>query len=184
MNTDWQTKTLISCDAIEARTAELARELAADYVDSQPLLVGVLNAAAQFLMALVRHWPASSQSAIDYDFVDVSSYDGMHSSGQVRLVKDVQLSLEGRDVILVEGIVDTGRTLRYLLDHFSVRKPASLSVCALLDKRNSRRFDVPVDYCGFEVDDLFVVGFGLDFNQSYRALDHIAVLEKRIKEPT
>lgn len=177
MHTDWSTKVLIERDAIEARTAELARQLAAHYVGSQPLFVGVLNAAAQFLMALVRHWPAPTQHAVDYDFVDVSSYDGMQSSGQVRLVKDVELSLEGRHVILVEGIVDTGRTLRYLLDHFAARNPASLAVCALLDKRKNRLFDVPVDYCGFEIDDQFVVGFGLDFNQSHRALDHIAVLE-------
>lgn len=176
MHTKHHIDALIDRESIEARAAEMASEMARDYAAKRPLLVGVLNAAAHFQMALVRHWPAQHQAQLDYDFVDVSSYDGMQSSGQVKLVKDVVVDLRNRDVILVEGVVDTGRTLHFLLNHFTDREPASLKVCSLLNKRVERLFDVSVDYCGFEIEDLFVVGFGLDYNQSYRALDHIAVL--------
>ncbi|MFT5087861.1 MAG: hypoxanthine phosphoribosyltransferase [Candidatus Latescibacterota bacterium] len=174
---DVQLKTLIDRQRLETRIAELAQELSRDYAETRPLLIGVLNGAAPFMMALVAYWPQITRSDIDYDFVDVSSYDGQESSGCVRLIKDLNMDIAGRDVILVEDIVDTGLTMQYLLAELSARRPRSLKICSLLDKRARRRIDMPVDYCGFAIDDLFVVGFGLDYNQRYRALDYIAVLE-------
>ena len=156
---DVQLKTLIDRQRLETRIAELAQELSRDYAET--LLIGVLNGAAPSMMSLVAYWPQITRSDIDYDFVDVSSYYGQESSGCVRLIKDLNMDIAGRDVVLVEDIVDTGLTMQYLLAELSAR----------------RRIDMPVDYCGFAIDDLFVVGFGLDYNQRYRALDYIAVLE-------
>lgn len=168
---------LIEHRAIEARTAIMAQTMAKEYASKRPILVGLLNGAAPFLMTLVRHWPISAQAMLEYDFIDVKSYVGTQSSGQVELIKDTRTDLSGRDVIVVEDIVDTGLTLHHVLSLFEKRNPTSIKVCSLLRKRVERRIEVPVDYCGFEIDDLFVVGFGLDFNGSYRALDHVAVLE-------
>ena len=172
-----KTISLIAHGAIEPRAAEMAHQMAEECPSERPLLVGLLNGAAPFLMALVRHWPAAMQAALEYDFIDVKSYVGTQSSGQVEVVKDARIDLAGRDVIVVEDIVDTGLTLQYVLALFQKRRPRSLRVCSLLKKRVERRYEVPVDYCGFEIDDLFVVGFGLDFNGAYRSLNHIAVLE-------
>ena len=172
-----KTSSLIAYEAIETRVAEMACQMAKEYAAERPLLVGLLNGAAPFLMALVRHWPATLQAALEYDFIDVKSYVGTQSSGQVEVVKDTRIDLSGRDVIVVEDIVDTGLTLHYVLSLFQKKRPKSLRVCSLLKKRVKRRYEVPVDYCGFEIDDLFVVGFGLDFNGAYRSLNHIAVLE-------
>ena len=172
-----KTISLIAHGAIETRAAEMAHQMAEECPSERPLLVGLLNGAAPFLMALVRHWPAAMQAALEYDFIDVKSYVGTQSSGQVQVVKDARMDLAERDVIVVEDIVDTGLTLQYVLALFQKRRPRSLRVCSLLKKRVERRYEVPVDYCGFEIDDLFVVGFGLDFNGAYRSLNHIAVLE-------
>jgi len=172
-----QTISLIAHGAIETRAAEMAHQMAEECISERPLLVGLLNGAAPFLMALVRHWPTTMQAALEYDFIDVKSYVGTQSSGQVEVVKDARIDIAGRDVIVVEDIVDTGLTLHYVLALFQKRKPRSLRVCSLLKKRVGRCYEVPVDYCGFEIDDLFVVGFGLDFNGAYRSLNHIAVLE-------
>ncbi len=172
-----KTSSLIAHEAIETRAAEMARQMAQECASERPLLVGLLNGAAPFLMALVRHWPATLQAALEYDFIDVKSYVGTQSSGKVEVVKDTRMDIFGRDVIVVEDIVDTGLTLHYVLSLFHKKRPKSLRVCSLLKKRVKRRYEVPVDYCGFEIDDLFVVGFGLDFNGAYRSLNHIAVLE-------
>lgn len=172
-----KTTSLIAHGAIETRAAEMAHQMAEECSSERPLLVGLLNGAVPFLMTLVRHWPVAMQAALEYDFIDVKSYVGTQSSGQVEVVKDARIDLAGRDVIVVEDIVDTGLTLQYVLSLFQKRRPRSLRVCSLLKKRVERRYEVPVDYCGFEIDDLFVVGFGLDFNGAYRSLNHIAVLE-------
>ena len=172
-----KTSSLIAYGAIETRAAEMAHQMAEECPSERILLVGLLNGAAPFLMALVRHWPAVMQAALEYDFIDVKSYVGTQSSGQVEVVKDTRIDIVGRDVIVVEDIVDTGLTLHYVLSLFQKKRPKSLRVCSLLKKRVKRRYEVPVDYCGFEIDDLFVVGFGLDFNGAYRSLNHIAVLE-------
>ena len=172
-----KTSSLIAYGAIETRAAEMAHQMAKECASERPLLVGLLNGAAPSLMALVRHWPVTLQAALEYDFIDVKSYVGAQSSGQVEVVKDMRMDLAGRDVIIVEDIVDTGLTLHYVHSLFQKKRPKSLRVCSLLKKRVKRRYEVPVDYCGFEIDDLFVVGFGLDFNGAYRSLNHIAVLE-------
>jgi len=177
MEGEAQLKVLIDHQLLDARIAELAEELSRDYAGTRPLLVGVLNGAAPFMMALIGCWPRVAQADIDYDFVVVSSYDGQESSGHVRLIKDLNMDVSGRDIILIEDIVDTGLTMQYLLAELGRRRPRSLKVCSLLDKRARRRVDTSVDYCGFAIDDLFVVGFGMDYNQRYRALHCIAVLE-------
>lgn len=168
---------LIARESIEERAAAMAHAMAVECASERPLLVGLLNGAAPFLMDLVRHWPAAGQAGLEYDFIDVKSYVGTQSSGQVELVKDTRVNLAGRDVIVVEDIVDTGLTLHHVLALFRERNPKSLKVCSLLKKRVERLHEVPVDYCGFEIDDLFVVGFGLDFDGIYRSLNYIAVLE-------
>ncbi len=170
-------KILIDRQALEARIAELATQLSRDYSDTRPLLVGVLNGAAPFMMGLIACWPQTAQAEVDYDFIAASSYDGQESSGRVCLLKDLHVDIAGRDVLLVEDIVDTGLTLHYVLDLLRARRPRSLRVCTLLDKRARRRVEISIDYCGFAVDDLFVVGFGMDYNERYRALRYIAVLE-------
>lgn len=177
MQSEMSLNTLISREVVEERVAELAKELSRDYVDARPLLVGVLNGAAPFLMALIACWPRAAQAEVDYDFIDVSSYEGQESSGRVRLLKDLNADIAGRDVILVEDIVDTGLTMQYLLALLGARQPRSLKICSLLEKSAHRRVETPIDYCGFSVDDLFVVGFGMDYNERYRGLRYIAVLE-------
>jgi hypoxanthine phosphoribosyltransferase len=177
MKSDTSLKILIDRQALETRIAELAIELSQDYAGTQPLLVGVLNGAAPFLMALIASWPQTAQEEVEYDFIDVSSYEGQESSGRVHLLKDLNADIAGRDIVLVEDIVDTGLTLQYVLALLGQRQPRSLRVCSLLDKREHRRVEVAIDYCGFAVDDLFVVGFGMDYNGHYRALNYIAVLE-------
>lgn len=151
----------------------LGREITRDYRDKSPVLVGVLRGAAVFLSDLIRHVDLELQ----VDFIALSSYgSATETSGQVQLVKDLETSIDGADVILVEDIVDTGLTLNYLVGSLKSRNPASLRVCALLSKPSRRRVDVHIDYLGFEVPDSFVVGYGLDFDQQFRNLPYIGVI--------
>lgn len=151
---------------------ELARAIEADYQGKDLLLVGVLKGAVIFLADLMRH--LSLPLAVD--FMAVASYGAAtKSSGVVRILKDLDTPLNARHVLLVEDIVDTGLTLRYLLDVLKARSPASLKTCVLLDKRERRQVEVPVDYCGFVIPDVFVVGYGLDYAENYRQLPYIAV---------
>jgi len=167
---------LIDRETVERRIGELAVEIAADYLEA-PLFVGILTGAAQFMMALIDRLPEEMLAKLDYDFVDVSSYQGTENTGQVVLVKDLTIAVEGRDVLVIDGIVDTGRSLDFVLDMICTRRPHSLKTCALLDKSARRALQVPVDYCGFEIEDAFVVGYGMDYDQRYRALHHIAIIE-------
>lgn len=158
---------------MQKRVAELGREITRDYRGQTPLFVGVLRAAAVFLADLIRHVDLTMQ----VDFVAVSSYGaGTATSGHVRLVKDLEADIEGRDVILVEAIVDTGLTVDFLLKSLQSRGLASIQVCSLLSKPSRRLVAVPVAYLGFEIPDLFVVGYGLDFAQQYRNLPFVAAL--------
>lgn len=163
---------LISASELERRVGELGAQLSRDYKGREPLLIGVLRGVTCFMADLIRH--VSLPIAID--FMAISSYDAAES-GSVRILKDLDEPLAGRDVIVVEDIVDTGMTLNALLQGLLVRRPASLRVCALLDKRARRLIDVPIDYVGFEIADEFVVGYGLDFRQKYRNLPFIATLD-------
>jgi len=163
---------LISASELERRVGELGAEISRDYRGLEPLLVGVLKGVTCFMADLMRH--ISLPLAVDY--MAISSYEGERGES-VRIVKDLDESLAGRHVLVVEDIVDTGMTLNTLLQDLRSRSPASLRVCALLDKRVRRLADVPIDYVGFEVPDEFVVGYGLDFRQKYRNLPFIATLK-------
>ena len=165
-------KVLLSHDAIQARIQEMGREIAKDYAGREPHLVGVLKGAFTFLSDLAR----AIELPMTLDFIAVSSYGAAtKTSGEVRLVKDLDQGLEGRDLLVVEDIVDTGLTLNYLLNLLKARGPRSLKVATLLSKPSRRLVQIPVDYVGFSIDDHFVVGYGLDFNEKYRNLRDIVV---------
>ena len=167
---------LLDAEKIQARVRELAREIEADYPDGEEIfLVGVLKGGFMFMADLVR----SMSTRVSIDFIAVSSYGaGTKSSGEVRLQKDLETSLENRNVIVIEDIVDTGLTLKYLQDILRSRAPRSLRTACLLSKPTRRQVDVPVEYVGFTIEDRFVVGYGLDYAEKYRNLPHIAVLQE------
>ena len=165
-------KVLLSRDAIRARIDEMGREIARDYAGKQPHLVGVLKGACTFMTDLIR----AVELPLTLDYIAVSSYGAAtKSSGEVKLVKDLDQGLEGRDLLVVEDIVDTGLTLNYLLNVLRARGPRSLKVAALLSKPSRRLVEIPVDYVGFAIEDHFVGGYGLDYNEKYRNLPDIAV---------
>jgi hypoxanthine phosphoribosyltransferase len=165
-------KVLIPHDKLQARIAELGAQIAADYAGREPHLVGVLKGACTFMTDLCR----AIDLPLTLDYIAVSSYGATtKSSGEVKLVKDLDQGLDGRDLLVVEDIVDTGLTLNYLLNLLRARGPRTLKVAALLSKPSRRLVDVPVDYVGFDIDDHFVVGYGLDFNEKYRNLRDIVV---------
>lgn len=164
---------LLTQEQIAGRVRELAATIDADYVGREIYLVGILKGAAVFTADLMR----CLATPVQLDFMAVSSYgSASETSGVVRIIKDLDESIEGRDVLLVEDIVDSGLTLHYLKQNLQARRPASLRICALLDKPSRRRVEVAVDYVGFTVPDLFIVGYGLDFAGRYRQLPYIATL--------
>ena len=165
---------LISADEIAGRVAELGSAIGREHGGHGPILVGVLKGAAVFLADLIRAIPVP----LAVDFMAVSSYGtGARSSGVVRLVADLSISIEGRDVIIVEDVIDTGRTVDYLRRNLATRHPRRLEVCALLDKVERREVDVPLDYVGFVIPDRFVIGYGFDAAGHFRGLRDIRVLE-------
>ena len=168
-----QVTPLLTADRIQARIAELAGEIRRDAPDAELHFIGVLKGSVFFLSDLVRTLPGSCT----LDFIAVSSYaGGTTSSGEVRMLKDVDRGLQNRDVIVVEDIVDTGLTLAYLQDILRARGPRTLRTACLLSKPSRRKVNVTVDYVGFTIDDHFVVGYGLDFDEHYRHLPYIGVL--------
>ena len=176
-------KVLLEREQVERRIDELAQQLASDYAGAAPLFVGLLNGAVPFMMALISRLPEELLARLAYDFVDVSSYQGTENTGQIAQAKDLVVAVAGRDVLVVDGIVDTGRSLDFVLAMLKARQPGSLRVCTLLDKRARREVPVPIDYCGFEIEDAFVVGYGMDCDQRYRALHHIAAIEPTRGDP-
>lgn len=166
---------LISQDEIIAKIKELGQQISKDYSQDQELIVvGILKGAIIFLSDLVRE----INLPIALDFMAVSSYGtGTESSGAVRILKDLERDVENKHVLIVEDIVDTGLTLKYLLDNLHARKPASVKTCTMLDKPSRRLVDVTVNYNGFSIPDKFVVGYGLDYGENYRNLPYIAVLK-------
>ncbi|MGE5580710.1 MAG: hypoxanthine phosphoribosyltransferase [Bacillota bacterium] len=167
--------TLIGQAELQKRVKELAQQISKDYAGRDLLIVAVLKGSFIFLADLIRE--------LDYhvavDFTGISSYGAStQSSGEVRITKDLEQSVSGRHVLLVEDIVDTGLTLRYLVDALRARQPASLKVCALLDKPARRRVRIGLDYYGFIIPNAFVVGYGLDYNEKYRGLPYVGVLEE------
>jgi hypoxanthine phosphoribosyltransferase len=164
---------LISADDIQARVKELAGQIRADY-PGHLHIIAVLKGAFMFMSDLVRNLDGS----VSLDFMAVSSYArGTTTSGEVRLVKDLDTALDGKDVLIVEDIVDTGLTLTYLQEILKARNPRVLRTACLLSKPSRRKVNVPVEYVGFEVDDHFVVGYGLDYAEQYRNLPYIALIE-------
>ena len=170
---------LLTEDQIHARVAELGAQLTADYLGRAPVLISVLKGSIVFLADLVR----GMELPLSIDIIEVSSYGAAtESSGQVRILKDLSNPIEGRDVIVVEDIIDTGLTLNYLLRYLRGKNPRSLRICALLDKPARRLVDIPIDYLGFTIPDQFVVGYGLDYGEFYRNLPFIGVLRPEVYE--
>jgi hypoxanthine phosphoribosyltransferase len=166
---------LIGADELQQRIGELAAEISRDYTDRDLLLIGVLKGAVFFLGDLMRRLTVSSEC----DFMAISSYgSGTESSGVVRILKDLDASIEDRNVLVVEDIVDSGLTLSYLLRTLEARGPKSLEVCALLTKPSRREVDLACRYVGFEIPNRFVIGYGLDYGERYRSLPFVAVLDE------
>jgi hypoxanthine phosphoribosyltransferase len=164
---------LLDRQTVRNRISELGSQIAGDYQSQTPHLVAVLKGASIFHADLVR----AIELPLSFDFIAVGSYGTLvTSSGEVRILKDLEDGLEGKDVLLVEDIVDTGGTLHSLVQNLNERKPQSLKIVALLNKPAGRKIDVPVDYIGFDIPDAFVVGYGLDFDQRYRNLPDIHIL--------
>ena len=165
---------LISTDEIQQRIREIGAEIARDYAGLNPLLIGVLKGACTFLSDVMR----AADIPLSVEFMAISSYGaGMRTSGEVRILKDLDVAIEGRHILVVEDIVDTGLTLSYLLANLKSRGAASVKLAALLDKFERREKEVPIDYLGFRIPDKFVVGYGLDFADRYRNLPFIGVLK-------
>jgi hypoxanthine phosphoribosyltransferase len=166
---------LVEADELQRRVAELGAEISRDYEGKDLVMIGVLKGAVLFLADLMRHLDVSCE----IDFMAVSSYgSATDSSGVVRILKDLDGSIAGRDVLLVEDIVDSGLTLHYLLKNLRAREPRSLEVVALLTKPERRRIDLPIKYVGFEIPNRFAIGYGLDHGQRYRNLGYVAALEQ------
>jgi hypoxanthine phosphoribosyltransferase len=157
---------LLTAEQIRARVAQLGAEISRDYADRTPFLIGVLKGSLVFLADLAR----AITVPVNVDFMSISSYGDGTNSGVVRILKDLDESITGRDVILIEDIIDTGLTLTYLLATLRARQPASLEVCGLLDKSARRIVEVPIRYKGFDIPDEFVIGYGLDHEGRYRSL--------------
>lgn len=168
---------LYNAEQIAQRVSELGQEIAGDYQEVTPIVVGIMKGAVPFVADLIR----AIDRPLIYDLMAVSSYGAStKSSGTVRIVKDLDLSIEGRDVLIVEDIVDTGLTLQYLLENLKARRVRSIKVCTLLDKPSRRRMTIQPDYNGFVIPDVFVVGYGLDYNEKYRNLPYIGILQEEV----
>ena len=171
---------LIEQDTLAARVAELGAEVSADYEGRDLLLIGVLKGAVFFMADLMRHLTVPCE----VDFMAISSYgDATDSSGIVRILKDLDINIEGRDVLVVEDIIDSGLTLSYLMRNLEAREPATLEICALLTKPERREIEVPVRYVGFEIPNRFVIGYGLDFGERYRNLPYVGILDPSLIPP-
>ena len=169
---------LISAEEIQRKVAEMGRQISADYAGKEPVFVGVLKGCFIFMSDLMRNVDINCTM----DFMAVSSYSGTSTTGAVKINKDLSEDIEGRDVIIVEDILDSGITLSYLKGYLLNRKPASIKIATLMDKPARRRADVYADYSCFEVPDAFVVGYGLDYDEKYRNLPYIGVLKPEIYE--
>ncbi|GAA0320657.1 hypoxanthine phosphoribosyltransferase [Bacillus carboniphilus] len=170
-------KVLISEEELQKKIQELATQLTEDYNDRFPLAIGVLKGAMLFMGDLVKR----IDTHLEMDFMDVSSYgNSTVSSGEVKILKDLDTSVEGRDVLIIEDIIDSGLTLSYLVELFRYRKAKSIKIVTLLDKPSGRKADITADYVGFIVPDEFVVGYGLDFAERYRNLPYIGVLKPEV----
>lgn len=170
-------KVLYSEEEILSKTRELGAQLTKEYTDKTPLLIGVLKGSVPFMAELLKH----IDTHVEIDFMVVSSYQGgTTSSGEVKILKDVDTNIEGRDIIFVEDIIDTGRTLKYLRDMFKYRQANSVKIVTLFDKPEGRVVEIEADYVCYNVPNEFIVGFGLDYAEKYRNLPYVGVLKEEI----
>lgn len=170
-------RVLISEEELQKRIGELGQQLAKDYDGKDPIFVGVLKGVVNFFTDMVRATPIRCQ----YEFMAVSSYGGGTStSGNVRLLKDVSCNIKGRHVVILEDILDSGLTLKFVTEHLRSMEPASLKICTMLDKPERRKVDIFADYVGFTIPNEFVVGFGLDYQEFYRNLPFVGVLKPEV----
>lgn len=173
---DGKISVMISAEEVEKRIAELGAQISAEYAGKHLHMICVLKGGVYFMTELSKH--ISEDVSVSIDFMSVSSYGaGTKSSGIVRIVKDLDQPLEDKHVLVVEDIIDSGNTLSYLLEILKDRNPADIKLCTLLDKPDRREKDVKVDYVGFVIEDKFVIGYGLDYDQKYRNLPYIGVVE-------
>jgi hypoxanthine phosphoribosyltransferase len=167
----------VSVEEIQARVNQLGKKISEDYAGKFPVLICILKGSAIFAADLAR----AITIPVELDFMALSSYGSSTvSSGVVKIKKDIDADVSGRDIIIVEDIVDSGLTLKYINEYFKQHNPSSVAICALLDKPNAHQTDLEIDYVGFEVGNEFVVGYGLDFNQKYRNLPYIGILKEEI----
>jgi hypoxanthine phosphoribosyltransferase len=168
---------LFNENQINTRIKELANQISNDYQDKNPVIISILKGGFVFMADLVRN----IETPIEIDFLAISSYGcGTTSSGIVKIKKDIDIDIFGRDVIIVEDIVDSGLSLQYIRDYINKHNPASIKVCVLLDKPKAHKIDVHFEYVGFEIGTEFVVGYGLDYNEKYRNLPYIGILKEEI----
>ena len=163
-------------EEIQKKVQELGKIISNEYKGKKLILVGILKGAVPFMADLMREIDLD----LEYDFMDVSSYSGTTSVGEVRILKDISTHIEGKDVLFVEDIIDTGLTLSYLTDLFKSRAANSVAITTLLSKPKRRKIDIYVKYIGYEIEDKFVVGYGMDYNEKFRSLPYIGVLDESI----
>ena len=161
---------LINESNLDKRIEELAKEIMGDYKDEDLVFVGVLKGAAVFMIELAK----KIKNSVEFEFIQVESYQGTESTGKIKLKQDLIDKIEGRNIIIIEDIVDTGRTLEYLREYIKKHNPKSVKVCTLLSKPSRRIVELNIDYIGFSIPDEFVIGFGMDYDQKYRNLPYIA----------
>ncbi len=166
-------KVLIDEAKIQERIKEIAKQIEKEYEGKQIIFIGILKGSVPFLWELAKN----IKNDIRFEFIEVSSYEGTESTGKIKINKDIAHDIEGKDVIIVEDIVDTGRTLTFLKQYLLEKEPNSLKIAALLDKPSRRVTEIEADYTGFQIEDKFIVGFGLDYNQQYRNLPYIGYIE-------
>lgn len=164
---------LINEARIEKRLDEMAKEIDKDYEGKDLVLVGILKGSAMFMMELAKRLKTN----VEFEFIEASSYDGTESTGIIKVHNDITGSIEGKDVLVIEDLIDTGRTLEFIKEHLLMKKPASVKIATLLSKPSRRIFELDVDYIGFQIGDDFVVGYGMDYNQKYRNLPYIGRIE-------
>jgi hypoxanthine phosphoribosyltransferase len=169
-------KILLTEEQVQAKVKELAQQLSKDYAGKDPVFVGVLKGVVIFFADLVRN----VDIPCEIDFMSISSYSGTNSTGRTEIRKDLSDPIEGKDLLIVEDILDTGNTLYYLMDVLMARKPASIQICTLMDKPDRRKKPITAAYTGFTIPDAFVVGYGLDYAEKYRNLPYVGILKPSV----
>lgn len=164
---------LINKSKLEKRIEEMGKQIAKDYEGKELVLVGILKGSVIFMAELAKN----IKKSVALDFMDVSSYEGTESTGKIKINKDIRDTIEGKDVIIVEDIIDTGRTLTYVKEYLAQKNPNSIKIATMLSKPSRRVLELNVDYIGFAIEDKFVVGYGLDYNEQYRNLPYIGYIE-------